>query len=675
LIAARRAHLLLLVGTCLTQVLMAAAQSRSGWFAPCAAFFTLAVLTLFVFDLGATLRGTAATIPIGARGRGRGGMPVTLLVLAVALPLYLYVPQPPALYLGGRSATSAHDYSDPRGPPGADPAQHGSDRAHEPRAGVDRAPSTDDAGDAGAPDDAGNGNGDGTSRTSRSGTSKDELSVSGVQRDAATANVIVMYVKTSHPLYLRGHLLDRFVGDRWQRTGAAPLRTTLRDGYLRVDAPDTGVHVAQQIDVVADLSERALFAGAGVTQIRFPGPQLYDNGDGTFAAPRALRKDTGYSVDAAPRLIGGRYAIDAPPPDARYLQIDPALSPRVRELAQSVTANAADAWHKALAVENHLRGNYQYSYATIVPYQGRTPLEWFLFENRKGHCEFFASAMVLMLREIGIPARLANGFSLGERNPLTGYYEVRAMEGHAWAEAWIAGRGWVMFEPTPFYPMPHDEDTPQPQVAGATDRYLQRMADTSAQLAPQSLRTAWLEIARDAWTRARHLQRVLAEMLARALPWLPLVAAAGLLAWSVLLLAWLAWRDARERVAITRLLAAARTDAGHALQHLAAAIELTFASRGAPRPVQRTWREYCGELNAADADAVLAEFVDAFERARYGNTVAPLSGTSIAALERLVRARVAAQRYPRLAEQQRQWSHWLRAWVGGAHDPHAGAAC
>src|SRR4029077_481192 len=130
-------------------------------------------------------------------------------------------------------------------------------------------------------------------------------------------------------------------------------------------------------------------------------------------------------------------------PDARYLQIDAALPPRVRELAESVTARANDATSKALALEHHLRTNYAYSYATIIPYQHRTPLDWFLFENRKGHCEFFASALVVLLREIGIPARLATGYSLGERNPLTGFHEVRVLDGHAWVEAWLPPRGWV----------------------------------------------------------------------------------------------------------------------------------------------------------------------------------------------------------------------------------------
>ena len=650
-IAERRAHLLLIVATCLTQVLMAAAESRSGWFVPCAAAFTFAVLTLFAFDLGQTLRGRAATSVIGARKSGHGGAVVALLVMLLAVPLYLYVPQPPALYLGGRSATTSQDYSDPRGPPGGDASAGSQSQRGEP--GQRSTP-----GDAGAPDIGANNSGKGDAGKRASGTQPaDELSVSDVKRDAGQANVIVMYVKTSQKLYLRGNLLDRFVGDRWQRTGEAPARTTLRAGYLRLDVPDGGAHVAQQIDIVADLQAKALFASAGAMQIRFPGPTLYDNGDGTFAVPRPLRSDTSYSVDATPRLIGSRYVLDAAQPDARYLQIDPAISTRVRELAESVTANAGDPWQKALALEEHLRSNYAYSYETIVPYQGRTPLDWFLFDNRKGHCEFFASAMVVMLREIGIPARLANGYSLGERNPLTGYYEVRAMDGHAWAEGWIAGSGWVMFEPTPFYPLPQQHDAPQQQVADETDHYLQRLADTSAQLSPRALRTELLQIARDAWSSARHLQHVLMRWAMRVLPWLPLAAALLALLWTCWTVARLAWRDTRERREVARLLDQSQGEHGGAVLSLAQALELTYGSRGCTRSAQRTLRQYC-EMLMAQAVPLPADFADAFDAARYGGST-PAYAAHAAEVAATIRARVAAQRYPRLQESLQQWREKL----------------
>jgi transglutaminase-like putative cysteine protease len=655
-IAERRAHLLLLVATCLTQVLMAAAQSRSGWFAPCAAAFTLAVLSLFAFDLRTTLRDMAAATPVDAPRTGHGAAVATAVVMLIALPLYLYVPQPPALALGGYVPHSAHDYGDPREPSREGEPQHASSHAStddtrvagehpEPRsARATPSPAAQDGAQA---------------RNDDTAASTDDISISGVQRSAGIANTIVMYVKTSQPVYLRRKVLDRFTGDRWQRTGIAPVALTLSQGAVRRSPASHGnVTIAQQIDVVADLGEAGVPTSAGVTQLRFPAAQLYDNTDGTFAALQPLRADTSYAVDAAPRLFGSRYAEAEPPPDARHLQLDPALSPRVRELANSVTADAGDALHKALALEAHLRGAYAYSYETIVPYQGRTPLEWFLFDSRKGHCEFFASAMVVLLREIGIPARLAQGYSLGERNPLTGFNEVRALDGHAWAEGWIDGIGWVMFEPTPFYPLPHDGDKAPQQVASATDGYLQRMAQTSAQLSPQSLRTALLQTARDSWSLWRHLQRQVMRWAVQALPWIPPAALFGTVAWGAFVLGLLAWRDARERARVVHLLAAARGANGiDTAAHLAQAIELALASRGWARAPQRTWREYCAQL-PTHVLHLPERFVDDYDAARYGGEASAIveHADRVAAM---LHARIAAQRYPRTAQ---RWNRWLAAW-------------
>jgi len=76
------------------------------------------------------------------------------------------------------------------------------------------------------------------------------------------------------------------------------------------------------------------------------------------------------------------------------------------------------------------------------------PLAYFLFTRKQGHCEYFASAMTVMLRTAGIPARLATGFQSGVYNPITDFWLVRASDAHAWVEAWIPGRGWTTFDPT-----------------------------------------------------------------------------------------------------------------------------------------------------------------------------------------------------------------------------------
>jgi hypothetical protein len=80
------------------------------------------------------------------------------------------------------------------------------------------------------------------------------------------------------------------------------------------------------------------------------------------------------------------------------------------------------------------------------------PLAHFLFERKKGHCEYFASSMAVMLRTVGIPSRVVTGFQSGVYNPITHMQVVRASDAHSWVEAWIAGRGWTTYDPTPFDP-------------------------------------------------------------------------------------------------------------------------------------------------------------------------------------------------------------------------------
>lgn len=134
--------------------------------------------------------------------------------------------------------------------------------------------------------------------------------------------------------------------------------------------------------------------------------------------------------------------------DPVYTRLPSSLDPRIPQLARQITASANNSYDKALALETYLRSNYQYTLqlSRTVPHD---PLANFLFERRQGHCEYFASSMAVMLRSLGIPARLVNGFRTGEFNDLTSQYVVRASNAHAWVEVFFPGRGWIAFDPTP----------------------------------------------------------------------------------------------------------------------------------------------------------------------------------------------------------------------------------
>lgn len=131
-----------------------------------------------------------------------------------------------------------------------------------------------------------------------------------------------------------------------------------------------------------------------------------------------------------------------------YLQLPPVRDPRLKELAESLVRDAATPYEAAQRIERHLQNNYQYS-LDLRPVEEGDPVSDFLFNTRTGHCEFFASAMVLLLRTRGIPARLVNGFQMGEYSDLAGAYTVRQSDAHSWVEAYFPKNGWVTFDPTP----------------------------------------------------------------------------------------------------------------------------------------------------------------------------------------------------------------------------------
>jgi len=133
------------------------------------------------------------------------------------------------------------------------------------------------------------------------------------------------------------------------------------------------------------------------------------------------------------------------------LQMPGTLDPRITGLAEQITSSENNNYDKAAAIERYLRTNFKYT-LQLPRTLNRDPLATFLFERKQGHCEYFASSMAVMLRTLGIPSRVVNGFRTGEFNDLTSQYLVRASNAHSWVEAYFAGYGWISFDPTPAAP-------------------------------------------------------------------------------------------------------------------------------------------------------------------------------------------------------------------------------
>jgi transglutaminase-like putative cysteine protease len=160
------------------------------------------------------------------------------------------------------------------------------------------------------------------------------------------------------------------------------------------------------------------------------------------------------------RYQGTSYLPLLPPPELRkslplypeairqtYLQLPP-LDPRVQELADQITASSGTEYDKAANIRAYLMTHYSYTLNLSGP-RAADPLDNFLFVRRSGNCEYYASAMTVMLRAVGIPARYVTGFLPGEYNDLAGDYIIRASDAHAWVEVYFRGYGWITFDPTP----------------------------------------------------------------------------------------------------------------------------------------------------------------------------------------------------------------------------------
>jgi protein-glutamine gamma-glutamyltransferase len=182
-----------------------------------------------------------------------------------------------------------------------------------------------------------------------------------------------------------------------------------------------------------------------------PGILIYDK-TGSLSNPMHNETKVRYQADSLLPLVPPgelrRASTDYPEINKRmYLQL-PALDSRIPKLAAQITAGATNPYDKAARIETYLKTKLGYTLDLADPH-GKDPLSFFLFDRRAGHCEYFASAMTILARTQGIPARYVTGFLPGEYNDLGGDYIIRASDAHAWVEIYFPDYGWITFDPTP----------------------------------------------------------------------------------------------------------------------------------------------------------------------------------------------------------------------------------
>ncbi len=291
-------------------------------------------------------------------------------------------------------------------------------------------------------------------------------------------SAVVMRVQTGKPigydrLRWRGIALTTFDGRRWTSSEHNTQRLQQgEDGWIRTadspqktDSPKPGMIYTVYLE---PLATDAIFVPGKVISLKgnFSGENsnsfnairrtyIFRDSTDTLLNPfhnyTAIRY-SGFSLLPPLNASKLRAASTEYSPDIMetYLQIPP-LDPRIPEFAKEITKNARTPFDKALAIESYLRNRFTYT-LNLAGKPGDDPLAHFLFETRAGHCEYFASAMTIMLRTLGIPSREVNGFLPGEYNDLGGDYIVRASDAHSWVEVYFPGMDWQTFDPTPAAP-------------------------------------------------------------------------------------------------------------------------------------------------------------------------------------------------------------------------------
>lgn len=270
----------------------------------------------------------------------------------------------------------------------------------------------------------------------------------------------------------RGVALDSFENQTWRKSRnnfIEPFVKTEKDFFIVDGAKDSNRLVTQTV-YLEPLDTPILFSLSRPVAVQGSFPQVNKDAEGSLSTLKNSFERTTYKIysdvslpDVANlRKDSSQYPITF----QRYFQTPKRLDQRIPELAAQVIrdANAQNRYDQARAVEKYLQT--QFGYTLEMKAGGNDPLADFLFNVREGHCEYFASAMAIMLRTQGIATRVVNGFQQGEYNETADVFVVRQKDAHSWVEVYFPQeRVWVPFDPTP-----SAGQFSQTAISGLTDR-------------------------------------------------------------------------------------------------------------------------------------------------------------------------------------------------------------
>lgn len=280
---------------------------------------------------------------------------------------------------------------------------------------------------------------------------------------------IVMRVQSNRPAYWRGMSFDIYNGQSWSMTHPMRLK--------RLGQGQNPIWVRQSAQLKQNVVPRErliqtyyiekdqsnlVFHAAYAELVYFPTTYLLMDLYGGLRSPIELFEGTVYTVISEVPIFDNKKLAQISWEQARYpqsnqiqpveyTQIPARLPQRVKDLTQSWVQNSEGPYQALRTIEQKLKQNYPYNLEIPEFPETADTIDYFLFQQKQGYCEHFASAFVIMARSLGLPARFVTGYTAGQYNPITGYFEVRSSDAHGWAEVYFPHQGWVPFDPTPGY--------------------------------------------------------------------------------------------------------------------------------------------------------------------------------------------------------------------------------
>jgi transglutaminase-like putative cysteine protease len=288
--------------------------------------------------------------------------------------------------------------------------------------------------------------------------------------------------------YWRGETWDFYTGRGWDHTNKVAVDRQANEPITELEIPGAQA-LRQDVEILAPRAD-LLYATSEPQQVNQPYRYVGvgDSGFSVLYLRRAALSAAKYTVTSTVpylgagdlRKTGGEYPAWI---SDYYLQLPKSLPPRVTDLAMQLTVTSTTRYDSVIAIQDYLR-QLPYDTKIKLPSGGNyDAVDYFLF-IQKGYCDYFGTVMAVMLRSLGIPARLATGYLPGIYDYGNHRYEVSERDAHAWVEVYFPPYGWINFEPTPSYPM----------VARPEGSLLSREPFTLPDIIPQAVTHKWWQI-------------------------------------------------------------------------------------------------------------------------------------------------------------------------------------